>query len=178
MPHAFIVFSALVPSLLLVWYFHSRDVYPEPPRVLWTVFILGVATVLPVVLVARPFDALLDQISSPLAYGFASAFVQAAIPEELFKFLVVWFFAARHRAFDEPIDGVIYGVVASLGFATLENVLYVAGGGLHVAVTRALTAVPSHAFLGAIMGYFVGRAKFSAERGRFLAWALLLPILL
>jgi len=80
-PFAFIFFSALVPSLLLVGYFHSRDAYPEPPRVLWTVFVLGVSTVLPVVLVAWSFDALLDQLSSPLVYGFASAFVQAAIPE-------------------------------------------------------------------------------------------------
>lgn len=178
MLYAFTGFSAVVPSLLLVWYFHSRDIHPEPPRVLWTVFALGIVIGIPVLLLAAPLGWLLGRLPSPLAYGFASAFLQAAIPEELLKFVVVWFFAARHAEFDEPIDGVVYGVVASLGFATLENVLYVANGGLDVAITRALTAVPSHAFLGAIMGYFVGRAKFSPGRRAWLTWALVLPITL
>jgi len=62
------------------------------------------------------------------------------------------------------MDGVVYGATASLGFATLENILYVAHGGWIVAVARALTAVPCHACLGAILGYYVGQARFKSER--------------
>ncbi len=74
---------------------------------------------------------------------------------------------------------MVYGVAASLGFATFENLLYVGQSGLAVALMRALTAVPSHAFLGAIMGYYVGRARFAASgRGRWLWTAFWVPTLL
>lgn len=184
---AHLAVSAIVPSLILMWYFHQRDVFPEPPRVLWTTFGLGIAIIVPVLVVAWPLEAIAASFASPLAYGLASAFLTAAIPEELFKFLVLWRYAARRAEFDEPMDGVVYGVAASLGFATLENVLYVAEGGASVAVVRALSAVPCHAFLGAIMGYFVGRAKFpeapgvearAAGRRPLLVRALAIPILL
>ena len=101
--------------------------------------------------------------AGPMFSGFFTAFVMAAFPEELFKYLVLTRYSARNPAFDEPMDGVVYGVTASLGFATLENILYVANGGLGVAITRAITAVPSHACLGAIMGYYVGQARFNRQ---------------
>lgn len=171
--------AALVPSLLLMAYFHARDLYREPPAVLWKVFGLGVATLVPVVLVAWPVRLALAGVDSPLLWGLATAFLEAAVPEELLKFAVVWLYALRRPEFDEPFDGVVYGVAASLGFATLENVLYVTGTGLGVAVLRAFTAVPAHAFLGALMGYFAGRARLAGEgRRRLLVLALAVPTLL
>jgi hypothetical protein len=94
--------------------------------------------------------------------------------------LVVVYFCSRHKEFDEPMDGVVYGAVASLGFATLENILYVSTGGLGLAVVRALSAVPGHAFMGAIMGSYVARAKFgpAEERTGNLARAYFIPMLL
>lgn len=180
MLHLFLVGSALVPSLLLMVYFHTQDVFPEPPRILWRTFGLGIVIVVPVVAMAWPLSLLADGLDGPLAHGFATAFLGAAIPEEFFKLLVVWLYAARRPEFDEPIDGVVYGVAASLGFASLENILYVSDGGIGVAVMRAVTAVPSHAFLGAIMGLYVARARFSpvAERGRWLRRAFFVPTLL
>lgn len=172
--------SAVTPSLLLLWYFHSRDHHPEPRGVLLATFLLGVAIVVPVALLALPLDLLSAQIADPGLRGVYRAFAVAAIPEELLKFLVVWFYCARHRAFDEPMDGLVYGAVASLGFATLENILYVAQGGLQLAVMRALTAVPSHAFWGVIMGLYIGQAKFGPpeRRGRRLLAAYLVPTIL
>ena len=105
--------------------------------------------------------------------GLYCALFYAAVPEEFFKFLVVTRYSARNPAFDEPMDGVVYGATASLGFATLENILYVAQGGWIVAVARALTAVPCHACLGAILGYYVGQARFKGER-KISAWLGLL----
>lgn len=180
MGYAFLAGSAVVPSLLLMVYFHTRDLFPEPPKVLWRTFGLGVVIVLPVLAVAWPLSFLTRGLEDPLAYGLAAAFLEAAIPEELFKLLVLWLYAARRPEFDEPIDGVVYGVAASLGFATLENVAYVTEGGFGVAIMRALTSVPSHAFLGAIMGSYAARARFSpaAERSRWLRRAYLVPVLL
>jgi RsiW-degrading membrane proteinase PrsW (M82 family) len=172
--------SAVTPSLLLLWYFHSRDHHPEPRGVLLATFLFGVAIVVPVFLIATPLDLITPTIADPGLRGVYRAFAVAAIPEELLKFCVVWFYCARHRAFDEPMDGLVYGAVASLGFATLENVLYVAQGGLELAVMRAVTAVPSHAFWGVIMGLYIGQAKFGppALRARRLFAAWFFPMLL
>ena len=178
---ALMAVSAVTPSLLILWFFHARDVYPEPARVLWATFGLGVLTIPAVLLTVWPVVAVtgLDHIANPYLGGFANAFIEAAIPEELFKFLVLYLYASRHREFDEPMDGVVYGVAVALGFATLENVLYISGGGMGVAILRALTAVPGHAFAGAIMGYYVGQAKFRPQqRGKLLTLALAVPIVL
>ena len=181
MTFALLATSAIAPSLLLVWFFHTRDAFPEPPRVLWTTFFLGMVIVAPVLLFAWPAYLLAQEIDAALVHGFIAAFFGAAIPEEAFKLLVLWGYSMRQSAFDEPLDGIVYGATASLGFATLENVLYVSSEGGAVAVLRAFTAVPSHAFLGAIMGYYVGRARFSADRDRrrsLMFKALAIPILL
>lgn len=174
-----LIVSAVVPSLLLLWYFRARDAHPEPPRVVLATFVLGVLTVIPVLVVALPVLRALEAVRSPIAAGFLKAFLTAAVPEELFKFGVVALYCARHPAFDEPMDGVVYGATASLGFATLENVLYVGTGGLGVAAMRALTAVPMHAFLGTIMGYYVGQSRFRpAEKRKLLALGYLVPMAL
>jgi RsiW-degrading membrane proteinase PrsW (M82 family) len=159
---------AIAPSLLLLWYFYKRDVFPEPRGVLFKTFMLGVLCVIPVVIVALPLMMATPANMPPVATGLYVAFLCAAIPEEFFKYLVVTRYCARHPAFDEPMDGVVYGAAASLGFATAENILYVSAGGWHVAIARGLTAVPCHACLGAIMGYFVGQARFAP--GRVYAW--------
>ena len=160
----FLAASAVVPSLLLIWYFHRRDVNPEPGRVVWATFFLGVLTVIPVLIVDWPIVRALGHPDSPFASGFGEAFLVAAIPEEFFKFMVILLYASRHKEFDEPMDGIVYGAVASLGFATLENILYVSSGGVGVAIMRAITAVPAHGFMGAIAGYYVGQAKFNPQR--------------
>lgn len=174
--------AAVVPSLLFIWYFYRRDVFPEPRGLLLATFGLGVLVVFPVLCVALPVLLLFSQPLaevSPVLGGLTAGFLTAGIPEEFFKFVVVAGYCARRREFDEPMDGIVYGAVASLGFATLENVLYVGSGGLGLALGRAFTAVPCHAFLGAIMGYFVGQAKFRPQhRTALLATGLLLPMLL
>jgi protease PrsW len=172
------VMSALVPSLLLLWYFFSRDVYPEPPSVLWATFGLGILTILPTLAIASPIDGLIEgsSVVDPYALGFLRAFATAAIPEELTKLFVLLFYSSRHREFDEPMDGVVYGVAVSLGFASFENVMYVLIGGPDLALTRAFTALPMHAGLGVIMGYYVGQARFRlGPRGRLLFCAFVVP---
>lgn len=169
--------SAVVPSLLLLWYFYSRDIYPEPHRIVWTTFALGVATIPGV----YGFGWIIDQLGGdslvdPYAAGAMKAVVYAAVPEEALKLAVLLAYVRRQQAFDEPMDGLVYGVAVSLGFATLENILYVRVGGLDLALVRAFTALPCHATLGAIMGFYVGRATFApADRLRWLVLAFVIP---
>jgi protease PrsW len=173
--------AALVPAALLMWFFHSRDVRPEPAGVVWMTFFLGIAAVLPISLVAGFFNSAVSRMSAGDIYltGTLTAFFVAAIPEEFFKYMVLTRYAMRRPEFDEPMDGIVYGVAASLGFATFENIRYVAEGGMGIAVARALTAVPGHAMMGAVMGYFAGQALFRPEKAaRMKRMALWCPVLL
>jgi RsiW-degrading membrane proteinase PrsW (M82 family) len=169
---------ALLPSWWLMRLFLREDRFPEPRRVVITTFLLGILIVIPILPIAFGLMELIPEDAPTWLYGFLSAFLGAAIPEESLKFLVLTLYCLRHEAFDEPMDGIVYGVTASLGFATLENVLYVSQGGVTVALARAFTAVPMHAFCGVIMGYNVGRAHLSqgAERRACLWKAILVPI--
>lgn len=164
---------AFVPTLILMWYFRRRDLNPEPARVVWTTFLLGCVAVVPVLLI--PTSLVVAQVRSPVLGVLASAFVQAAIPEELSKLLVLLGYSTRHREFDEAMDGVVYGAIAALGFATVENVSYVSQGGLGTALSRGIFAVPGHAFDGAIMGYYLGQTRLGRRR---VVYALLWPVII
>ena len=91
---ALLVLSAVAPALLLLWYFHARDVYPEPPRVVWATFGLGVASIVPAVMLAMAIEAAVGEPADPWAAGLAAAFLTAALPEDLAKFAVLYFFPA------------------------------------------------------------------------------------
>ncbi len=174
----FTVIMAVLPSILLLRWFRNSDKFPEPWPVIRRVFWRGVWIVAPVLMIAgflEQFQPNADVLSSALY----EAFALAAIPEELCKYLVLVFFCLRLKEFDEPMDGLVYGVTVSLGFATLENILYVMDGGLSVALMRAFTSVPVHAMMGAIMGYFIAMTLIKPEQCvRYYILALLIPMAL
>jgi protease PrsW len=154
--------SAILPSLLIMRYFHARTRYPAPRRVLWSTFGLGVLSVFGIFMILNLLRVF-HGVGRPVIAGAVRAFFCAAIPEEALKLLVLVGYCARRREYDKPIDGLVYGAAASLGFATIENVAYVAENGFTVAVLRAFTAVPSHAFSGAILGWYVSQWKFGRD---------------
>lgn len=173
--------SAMAPALLFLWFFVSRDRFPEPRRAILTAFGLGAVLVLPLLALATPASTWLDglDLKTPLAHGLLDAFLCAAIPEEALKFLLLLYIRAKWREYDEPMDGLVYGAAAGLGFAALENLAYVIGGGFGVALARAISAVPSHAMTGAFMGAMIGLTLTpGARRGRLYAAALVVPTLL
>ncbi len=160
---------ALTPGLLLVRYFYRRDIYePEPRgRLAWAV-LAGLLAALVAVLGSLAAGVTSDTIHG-LAHPGALAVMTGKIGlvEEGSKLLVVLLFFYRTKEFNEPSDGVVYTAAVATGFAMIENLGYVAAGGIVTGIVRAVTAVPLHAFLGALMGNFVGRAKF-ARRGKVL----------
>src|SRR5262245_49666874 len=106
------VLSAILPSLVLVWYFHSQDVNRNPGRPVLITFFLGVLIVFPVGALELTVFADLPFGSNPFVIGLIKGFWGAAIPEELLKFLVVVCYCARHSEFGERMDGMVYGAVA------------------------------------------------------------------
>jgi RsiW-degrading membrane proteinase PrsW (M82 family) len=173
-----IVLLALAPALLILVWVDRQDLHPEPRRVVWTTFLLGALAVAPVALVERCADTVFADLRwSTLPHTFFTTLFGVALPEELARFAVLALYARRHRAFDEPMDGLVYGAAAALGFASVENVLYVFDGGANTALMRGLLAVPGHAFDGMLMGALLSVGMIRPRAGgRSTALALLLPI--
>lgn len=97
------------------------------------------------------------------------SFVGIALIEESFKAAGFFAYPYRQKFFNEPFDGVVYAVMISMGFAGVENVLYVLESGVEAGIARALTAVPAHATFGVLSGYYFGRSKFESRR----KWSLI-----
>jgi protease PrsW len=169
--------ASLIPSLVLVVLFVRKDRFPEPTHMILKTFFLGVLIVNPILLAEFAVQEAFSGLVDPVAQAFVQAFLVAALCEEAFKFLVLHKFCATKPDFDEPMDAVVYGAVASLGFATLENILYVVEGGMDVALVRAITAVPAHACFGALMGYFYAQTAFKGGGRKSLILALFVPFL-
>jgi RsiW-degrading membrane proteinase PrsW (M82 family) len=180
------VVVAAAPSLVLLAYFYLRDRYErEPLGHLLLTYGLGMYALLAAQGLFAT-DGWLGWLDAAFLDGrterarLLDAFVLAGLVEELAKWVLLLTAVYHWREFDEPLDGLIYGVALSLGFATLENHHYLVRHGLVVAWPRALLAVPAHALFGGSMGYYAGRAKFTAARGprrRDLARALIVPAL-
>jgi protease PrsW len=161
------VVAAAAPSLFLLTFFYLKDRYErEPLNHILMAFGLGLYSMI----AAQGMATTAESLVSPgwLASGgegpkLVDAFVLSGFIEELAKWVILVTAVYHWDEFDEPLDGVVYGVAVALGFATLENLLYLTRFGLGVAWQRALFAVPAHALFGATMGYYAGRAKF--DRG-------------
>jgi RsiW-degrading membrane proteinase PrsW (M82 family) len=149
------------PGLFWLLYFYKRDeIEPEPLRMIRNTFLLGMASTV----VAIIIESLIP--SPPII----TMVIEAPVVEESLKFLVVFFTAYRSLEFDEPMDGVIYASSAALGFASLENALYLLsefqnpqGQPIIIAVLRTFLSVPGHALMSILWGYALGRAKFEPE---------------
>jgi protease PrsW len=131
-------------------------------RYLLTAFFLGAAATLPALVAQLLAD---DVRIEPWRHNILSyiwfAFGVVAFSEEGSKFLVLRFYAYPKKIFREPFDGVIFGVMIGMGFATVENIEYVRQFGLETGVSRFFLAIPAHASFAVLMGYPVGRAKFA-----------------
>jgi RsiW-degrading membrane proteinase PrsW (M82 family) len=172
--------ASLAPVFIILFYIYFRDKYEkEPLGMLLKALLLGILVVVPVIFVERFLMLLMPESMAKVAEAFYHAFVVAGFTEELFKFLALYILVWRSPSFNEQFDGIVYAVFVSLGFAGVENVLYVLDGGMQTALTRAITAVPAHAIFGVAMGYFLGVAhRYKELRNSYLARALLVPILL
>ena len=179
----FLFLIAILPTLALLLFFVYSDKFKEPKKTVLSTFILGIFIIAPLEVFHYGTEMILG---GPIEYNaFFKAFFKASFLEELFKFCVLFFFCTKFTEFNEPMDGIVYGITASLGFAFWENLQYIympdreITESLQVAWMRAFTAVPSHAFDGVIMGFFIGRHYFRDYKSNInLVWALLIPVTL
>jgi len=171
----------ILPSAIILLYFFLSDRFKEPKGTIAIVFVLGILVCFPAgILNTYIFESLKDLFSRDLL----RSFLAPAWIEEILKFLILYTIVLKRSEFNEPMDGIVYGVVASLGFATYENYDYVFRLAEiwkiepnQLAIWRSYTAVPMHGLNGCIMGFYFGMYAFTANK-KFLIYSLAVPYLL
>jgi len=166
---------ALAPIAALIIYFYHKDKYEkEPINLLTKAFLAGLIITLTAILIESVINKFINPIKLFPLKIFLKAFLLAGLVEEGCKFYVFRSLIYHSKEFDEPYDGIIYAVMISLGFATVENLAYVIAaylksgyvGVLQVGIIRAVFSVPGHACWGVIMGYYFSLAKFTKDKNR------------
>ncbi|WP_343329092.1 PrsW family intramembrane metalloprotease [Polaribacter staleyi] len=158
---------AIAPATIIILYIYFKDKFEkEPIGFLFKNFLLGATVSVILTVIIGGFASKLIPLSegTSILQQFLKAFVVVALVEEFSKYVIVRYYAQRNKEYNESFDGIVYAVMVSMGFATLENVLYVFQHGVSTGIIRAFTAVPAHATFAILMGYFMGRAKFSKNR--------------
>ena len=176
-----ILIASLLPVLLLLIYIFRKDKYLKEPLPMLLKALLGgvLAGIADIILLSALSFAEVTTFSGNLQQALYQAFCQAALPEEFCKLLFLFLFIWPSRYFDEYYDGIEYAAFVGLGFAGLENIMYVMEGGLGVAIGRALFAVPAHFFFAIIMGFFFALAKFRPWKKNFyLILAYICPVIM
>lgn len=168
---------ALAPGFAILLYVYYKDRFSrEPASALFICFILGMVAILPAWLLESGGDWLLHHLTLPFSRAWY-AFGVVAVSEEGSKYFFLRRYAYKLKSFDEPFDGIVYSVFIGMGFATLENILYVMTGGMGTALWRMFTAVPAHATFAVLMGHYAGLAKLRSPSETLLRTGLLLAVL-
>ena len=184
-----ILISALTPVAVLLWYIYRKDkVQPEPTKWLLKAFRFGVLSTFLSFVFSVPAGYLLGMelnanTYSSVSEAFADAFVLAAIPEELAKLIMLWLLLRKNQYFDERFDSIVYAVCIGMGFAGIENVMYLIGGiengtWIGTGIVRALFAVPAHFLYAVLMGYYYSIYHFGIDRStKIKAMILAAPVI-
>ena len=168
---------AVLPPLLIAFYIYKQDKFDkEPKELILKSFLFGCLSVFPILILELIFNE--NLFSNYFLYMFCGV----ALVEEGMKYFFLKKYLYDKPDFNEPFDGIVYAVMVSLGFATVENLVYVfiyyPDQQISVAIQRMISAIPLHASCGVIMGYYVGLAKFSTNSRKLLIKGLFFATLL
>lgn len=180
----YLLILTLVPVSIFIYWIRLRDKYEKEPIIkLITYFMLGIV----VSILAIVFELYLNRLDifTGIAKDLYIAFFITAFTEEGLKAIILIPILLKDKDFNEKIDGIVYSVFLSLGFATIENIIYLMRESsdlyLQLGITRGLISIPSHIMFAITMGYYISKYKFEKEKKRknkYLAHAIVIPILL
>lgn len=181
-----LLFVGLVPSFIwLIFYLQEDARYPEPRRLIFTVFFVGALSTFAALYFQVNFNNYLDQIGV-YPYSFPSLFILASI-EEVIKFIAVYLVIRKNTDFDEPLDAMIYMIVAALGFAAVENIGAISdqfgqsaiwGDALQIAIFRFVGATLLHAIASGFIGYYWALGILNGRAMQFILKGIGISILL
>ena len=181
---------AIIPVIIICHFVYVKDKRKEPKKLLVKLFGFGflsaALTIFITIILQKliPFFAVeTTTYSNNYIAMFFYIFIGVALIEEFSKFILTYWGAYNNENFDELYDGIVYCVYVSIGFACIENILYVSNdanigvlSGLSTAIIRGIMAVPGHAFDAVFMGHFFGMAKYYQKKN--LLYAVLVPTLI
>lgn len=171
---------AIAPGMVICLFIYCKDKYNrEPLGLMLLTFFMGMLSVIPAIIIQVAFTKPVNQLMGEgVLYTAVFAFLIVSLSEEASKFLAIRYIPYRRRAFDDPFDGIIYSVMAGMGFATLENIGYVMEHGLGTGIMRMFLSVPAHGTFAVLMGYHIGLARFDpANKRKHLILAIFWPVL-
>ena len=170
--------ASIAPGIVIMYLIYRHDLEKEPMKMLVKSFFGGVLSAFLSLCISIP----LQLIFNPEGIDSAtfSAFMGAAIPEEIAKWIIFFWIVRSSKHFDQYYDGILYAIFISMGFALLENIFYVFEGGLGTAMVRAILSVPAHMLFVIPMGYYFSMSRFENDGKAMihLALSILIPILL
>ena len=168
---------ALAPGVAIAIYIYLKDKHErEPLSLLLISFLYGVLSTAVTLFISLPLDFIFAINEQNVVHQFGNAFFKVALVEEFSKFIFIRFILYNNKNFNEPFDGIVYACMVGMGFATLENIIYVFQYGAPTGFIRIFTAVPAHATFAVLMGYFLGKAKFTHRKELYYSFlALLIP---
>lgn len=157
-----LLLASLVPGILWVWFFYRQDsADKEPIGLLALTFILGIVAIVPAAWLETPFRDVLMSSGSPLI-RLVVMIATVGLIEEATKLAAITP-SYRSPAWNEPVDGIIYGSTAGLGFATAENLLYAITFGFGVLPLRAVIASLAHASFSGLAGFYLAQVKLGGQ---------------
>lgn len=170
---------AIAPGIAIAFLVYFKDKFEkEPFRLIRNCFLFGMLCIIPAAIIELGISSAGINENKDIYTTLIYAFLVVSFIEELLKYSVLRFYAFKKNAFNEPFDGIVYSVMISMGFATIENVLYAFTGGISITLLRMITAIPLHATSAIFMGYYVGRAKFSEKRFSLLFMGLFTAVII
>lgn len=180
----YLLFLALLPvSCFMIWIYYKDRYEKEPPKTLLKYFLLGIL----VSILSIFIELYLNKLD--IFYGLLSsiyiAFFVTAFTEEGLKSIILIPILLREKNFNEKLDGIIYSIFLSLGFATIENIIYLMKEKseltFSLGITRGLISIPSHIMFAITMGYYISKYKFTKDdykKNKYLYFTVIIPILL
>lgn len=173
------ILAAVAPAIVLAIIMVRKDKRPEPLG--WLLAAVGLGVLVGPAVLLLNYLGWPDIPADSFSGAFLTSFISAAIPEEGLKFAALWLLVKRCKHFDEMFDGIVYAVCIGMGFAGLENILYLFGADdewISVGISRALISVPMHYIFAIIMGAFFSLGWFDKRNRKvYMTSALLLPII-
>ena len=182
----FFIWVAILPSIIIAFIINKADKKEKEPTIeLVKAFSMGFLAVVLTLLLSFLLGINHIQVHSNrmIEVAFYSFFAIAFI-EEFCKWICAHLFLRKNKNFNYLFDGILYVTLVSLGFATIENILYTLQGGLTTVIVRAITTVPAHAFFGIASGYYYSLSKkekvenHSKKSTQYFVISFLVPFLL
>ena len=177
-----ILLAAIAPGAFLLYSIYDKDnLQQEPIGQIGKGFLYGVCSALVAMVFALIPTVISSYIDIPFWSQLFDAFFCAALPEELAKLMMLWLLLKNNKYFDEYFDGIVYAVSISMGFATLENILYLLSdeAWISTGIARGLISVPGHYGFSVLMGYYYSLYHFKhiPNLERVKCMILLAPVL-